>query len=112
MPMNNILEENEQLTIIECHKTMVGSNIIDTFLQDFEITNNPEHFATSNSIESWLKANRMNVSMMKFGMEMKKHTKLQQMNDVINKPKKISGKSVQCWFGIRERTEINDDANA
>jgi hypothetical protein len=39
--------------------------------------------------------------MTKFGIELKKHIELKKYDKIINKYKKLEGRSIMCWFGIK-----------
>jgi len=78
-----------------------GFNHMTVFLEDFEITNNPQHFVTSKDIEDWVTRKQFGISSVAFAKELKKYCKLQHFDRVKNDGKKISGKNKQCWFGIR-----------
>jgi hypothetical protein len=75
--------------------------IIDTFKNDFEITNNENDYVISKDIEEWLKANNTGITIKKFGMEMKKYTIIQKLENVDNVRKKIKGKLFTCWVGVK-----------
>jgi hypothetical protein len=83
-------------------------NVIETFENDFEITNNETDYVRSEDIEDWIKQRDLGITMVKFGSEMKKHAILNKLENVINKYKKINGKTRMCWFGVKTITEIHD----
>ena len=39
--------------------------------------------------------------MTKFGLEMKKYIKINNLDNVVNKAKKIKGKSIVVWVGVK-----------
>jgi hypothetical protein len=80
-------------------------NYIETFLESYEITNDEENFTKSKSIEDWVKDNKLGITMTKFGIELKKYVDMKKYKNVMNKYKKVGGKSVMCWFGIKERLD-------
>jgi len=85
-------------------KEIVGTdtNIIDAFLNDYEITNNEDDFIKSDDIGKWLKTSRRLVTPTKFGLEMNKYCKIKKFENVgSSKFKKIGGKSFRGWTGIR-----------
>lgn len=76
-------------------------NYIEKFLQNFEITNIESDFVQSKYIEEWIKENNLGITMTKFGMELKKYAKMKNMTYVENNYKKIDGKTIKCWFGVK-----------
>jgi phage/plasmid-associated DNA primase len=91
-------------------KEVVGPNasVIDSFRESFEITNNPEDYICSAVIEEWLKASDLRVSMMKFGMEMKRYAEVNKLTHVVSKQKKVNKKNAHVWMGVREFQEVAD----
>lgn len=84
-----------------------GSNkTINKFLENFEITDNVNHFTLSKDIEMWLTNEKIGITMTKFSMELKKYCMLKKYQNVKSKDKKVGGKCKQAWFGIKS---INDD---
>lgn len=85
-------------------KEIVGTdtNIIDAFLNDYEITNNEDDFIKSDDITKWLKISKKLVTLTKFGLEMNKYCKINKFENINSgKFKKIGGKSYRGWTGIR-----------
>ena len=85
---------------------------VSQFLEDFELTDNINDFVKSSTIEEWLKNKNLGVSMKCFGGELKKHCIINKFVNIDNKYKKVSGKTVKVWFGIKETRyteEIDDD---
>ncbi len=78
-----------------------GNNCIDTFLEEFEITNDEKDFVPSNDISEWIKEKNLGISAKKFGMEIKAYCKKNNFENVVSKLKKINGKTSQCWFGVK-----------
>tara|TARA_R110000782_G_scaffold170839_3_gene262575 strand:+ start:25 stop:1182 length:1158 start_codon:yes stop_codon:yes gene_type:complete len=104
-------KEIEPTELKKCSRDVLGtnSNLIETFKNEYELTDNSEDFVISNDIEQWLKNNGMKVSMMKFGMELKKHACLSKMNNVMPHKKRVGGKTKQCWLGIKRIEEIDEE---
>jgi hypothetical protein len=105
------IEPNE---LKKCSRDVLGtnSNVIDTFKMDYEFTDNKDDFVASSDIEKWLVGKGMKVSMMKFGMEMKKYASLMKMVNVDNQQKKLLGKNKKCWIGVKkiiEEEEIDEE---
>lgn len=80
-------------------------NYIEKFLESYEITDNEENYTRSRNIEDWIKDNKLGITMTKFGIELKKYIDMKKCENVLNKYKKLEGKSVMCWFGIKERVD-------
>jgi phage/plasmid-associated DNA primase len=78
------------------------SSFIERFKNDFEITNDEVDTVQSSEIEQWLQAKKTGITMTKFGVDLKKYCKINSLDSVGNKYKKISGKTKMVWFGIRE----------
>jgi len=85
------------------------ASVIDTFAQDFELTNCLEDFVLSSDITDWIKAHELDISMKKFGMEMVKHKTIHKLQHIESKVKKINGKCVQIWCGIKKFIELLDE---
>ena len=60
-----------------CKTEWVGdeaeNTTINKFLETYEITNNVDHFTKSADIDLWIKENKLNISITKFSMELKKY---------------------------------------
>ena len=74
---------------------------MDQFLNDFEITNNEEDFILSEDIKLWTDDKKLHVSSTKIAMEIKKYSKTNNYNNVINKVKKVNKRALMVWFGIK-----------
>lgn len=81
---------------------------IDDFKNDFELTNDEDDYVTSKRIEEWIKANNLGITAKKFGMEMQKHKIIHKLDVIKSGGKKINGKNVQVWFGVKEIMEVMD----
>jgi phage/plasmid-associated DNA primase len=81
---------------------------VSQFLTDFEITNNVKDFVPSSYIDEWLKHKNLGVSMKCFGAELKKHCIISKFTNVSSKDKKINGKNVKAWFGIKKIRVVYD----
>lgn len=86
----------------------VIGGVIENLLGDYEITNNPDDYVPSCEIEAFLKDGKYGITMKKFGMEMKKYTTIKRYENVVSKSKKLKGKVVQCWVGIKT-IDTNED---
>ena len=91
-PDNLESEENESLTV----------DLIETFKEYFEITNNANDYVTSSEICEWIIEIVVNSDYCKFIKLLKQHCDSNNMRNVYNKDKKIYGRSVRVWFGIKK----------
>jgi carbonic anhydrase len=76
-------------------------NYIEKFLESFEMTNIETDYVRSRDIEEWIKENKLGITMTKFGLELKKYIAMKGITNVLNKQKKLEGKGVMCWIGIK-----------
>ena len=77
-------------------------NYIDAFLNDYEITNEETDYVKSSDIEWWINMQDLGITMKKFGAELTKYAIINKLCNVYVKGKKVSGKNVNCWFGIKK----------
>ena len=84
------------------------SSFVEKFKIDFEFTNNEKDFVLSSKIESWIETQKLGISMTKFGVDMNKYVKINDLKNVLVKDKKINGKTKKVWFGIREIQFVAD----
>ena len=103
-------EPEEPEDVINGKKEWIGEtgNDIDKFLENFEITNDEKDFLPSQEIKNWLKEERIGITSTKMGIEIKKHCKKNNYDNVISKGRKISGKTVWGWYGIKEHVCIEE----
>ena len=78
------------------------NNIIQSLLNDFELTNNVDDYVKSKDFEDWLKDNNKGISIRRLAVDLKKYASKHKLNNISNKDKKIGGKSLKCWFGIKK----------
>ena len=78
-----------------------GNNFIPKFLVDYEITNNVKDYVVSKDMQTWNDRINPGISFVAFSKELKKHCIIQNYDNVYNKAKKVNGKSLMCWFGVR-----------
>ena len=76
-------------------------NSLNKFLEDFEITNNTDHYVTCSDIRNWNDENKTGISDTKMGRDLTAYSLKHKMENVICKVKKINGKSTRIWSGIR-----------
>jgi hypothetical protein len=79
-----------------------------TFLKDYEITNDKDDYVLSSDIQKWIDCKKLGITMTKFAKELKKHCNVKNCDVVKNKDKKIKGKSMVVWIGIKEIEEIEE----
>jgi phage/plasmid-associated DNA primase len=96
-----------------CKTEWVGedsnNNCINKFLENFEITNDNNDFIKSNEIEYFIKENNLSISITKFMISFKKYCNIKKYNNVESKIKKIGGKSIRGWIGIKKIDNNDDD---
>lgn len=83
-------------------------SFVEKFKIDFEITNDEKDFILSSKIESWIDSHKLGISMTKFGVDMNKYVKINDLKNVLSKNKKINGKVQKAWFGIKEIQYVAD----
>jgi hypothetical protein len=95
--------------VLNAKKDWIGTEAtcLNKFTIDYKITNQESDYVRSSEIEAWLVEKKTGVSMKRFGMDMKQYTTKNKLANVISKPKKINGKTVQVWYGIKLITEID-----
>lgn len=93
----------EPIEVCQAKEDWIGTEIgcMPSFLQEYEITNNVDDFVTSSDIQAWLEDCKFGITMKKFGMELKQHTLKHKFDNVKSHGKKISGKNIQVWYGIK-----------
>ena len=89
--------------VTQAKEEWIGTDIgcMSTFLQEYEITNNDNDFVRSSEIQEWLELGKYGITMKKFGMEMKQHTLKHKLDNVKSDVKKINGKLIRIWSGIK-----------
>lgn len=80
---------------------------IEKFINDFQLTNEEKDFIRSKNIQEWIdengfKGKRGNLTITKFALELKKYILEKGLTNIYNKYKKLNGKCVMCWFGIKK----------
>jgi len=103
--------ETEPADVVRAKEDWVGqgSSPIESFFEEFEITNNPDDYIRSKEIEEWLVEKQLGITMKKFGMELKKMCIIRRTDNVKNHVKKICGKGIQVWCGIKHIQYENED---
>jgi len=99
--------EEDLPEIKEAVLNVIGTetNVVDAFKNEYEITNNPEDFIPSPTIVQWLTDSKKGITITKLGLELNRYAKINGLENLLSKAKKINKKAVQCWFGVRVITE-------
>lgn len=79
---------------------------IAIFVNDFELTNDPNDFVTSEEIQSWIDEKKLGITFTKFGMEMNKYCKINKLENIYKIQKKLQGKNKKVWQGIKMINEV------
>ena len=102
--------------VIRARNDWVGDsgefNIMGKFVESYEITNNIEDYISSSYIKTWLNIHFKGTSMEKFTKQLKAYCckKFGENCLVDNKDRKINGRTVRVWHGIKEiDCEDSDD---
>ena len=80
-------------------------NVMDVFLNDFEITNDENDYVPSEDIQLWVSEKKIGISATKIGIEIKKHCINKKYDKVDNKVKKVNKRSMRVWVGIKAFTD-------
>jgi hypothetical protein len=99
---DQVLERTADAIVAKESWICQDKNYIDAFLNDYEITNEETDFVKSSDIEWWINMQDLGITMKKFGAELTKYATIHKLCNVYVKGKKINGKSVNCWFGIKK----------
>jgi len=81
---------------------IINEKIRCIFKNDFEITDNADDFVTSEDIQKWINEKKLGITITKFGNEMNKYCKINKLENVMSKPKKISGKTRRVWVAFNK----------
>jgi len=95
--------KNEPIEVTQAKEDWIGTDIgcISAFLQEYEITNDENDFVRSSEIQEWLEQGKFGITMKKFGMEMKQYSVKNKLEYVQTTVKKINGKLIRIWSGIK-----------
>ena len=72
---------------------------VGSLLNDYEITNKEDDFIVSTDLQEWVKDKGITIT--KLGRDINKYAEINKMTNVGSKKKKIAGKSVNIWCGIK-----------
>jgi hypothetical protein len=92
------MKEKEKKCILKKEKS---ENIIKDFINSFELSDNINDYILSEEIQEWINEKKIEITMKKFGMEMKKYIIINNLKNVRNYVKRVSGISKNVWFGIK-----------
>lgn len=95
--------ENEPVDVLMSKQEWIPEekSYINIFKNEFDITNNNDDFIESSDIQTWIDEKKLGISMTKFGMEMSKYCKINNLENVMKFDKKLGGKTKKCWRGIK-----------
>ena len=90
----------------------IADNIsfVGQFLFDFEITDQEEDFIKSSEISEWITQQVLGITVQKFTNELKKHCVLKNFTNVKSKLKKLNGRPVTVWVGLKRINEMTHAA--
>ena len=92
------MKEKEKKCILKKEKS---ENIIKDFINSFELSDNINDYILSEEIQEWINEKKIEITMKKFGMEMNKYIIINNLKNVRNYVKRVSGTSKNVWFGIK-----------
>jgi len=109
--VKNKLVEFEPVEIKKAFISTFGhiEDYITTFCNEFEFTDNAEDFLSNDDINEWIKNNKLAITSTKMSREINKYIEKKGFTCVEIKIKKIGGKCLRGWIGIKERENNNDD---
>ncbi len=81
---------------------------MDKFLENFEITNDENDFLPTEEISNWLREAKIGITSVKMGIEIKKYCKKNKLDNVVSKMKRVAGKSIRGWTGVKEMSVTFD----
>ena len=99
--------KNSKKDLIE---TTTDKNPLTTLLRDYEITDIATDFVKSSELQDWLDMKKLGISITKLGRELNKYAIINKLENLQTKPKKIAGKIIRVWFGIKEK-DIDEEDN-
>jgi phage/plasmid-associated DNA primase len=101
----------DPIAVIAAKKDWIGeeATCLSKFQEDFRITDDENDFIRSSEIEDWLKYKNLGISMKRFGKDMKLHSVQRKYNNVKNGQKKVGGRNVQVWLGIKRIGADDED---
>jgi phage/plasmid-associated DNA primase len=100
--------ENEPIETIMSKQEWIQEekSYINNFKNDFDFTNDEKDYTTSEEIQKWIDDKNLGITFTKFGMEINKYCKINKLENIYSKNKKILGKTKKVWSGIKIINEI------
>ncbi len=102
---------SEPEEVKRCKEDWIGKDecdFIKKFCNDYTISNNLNDYVKSSDIECWIIYQQLGITMVKFAKELKQCCIIHKLNNVIYKVKKLDGKSLMVWFGIKKIIEVEE----
>jgi hypothetical protein len=65
------------------------------------ILDNANDYVISSEIQEWLEEKKIEITMKKFGMEIKRYILKNNLRNIRSENKKMNGISKKVWFGIK-----------
>ena len=90
--LNGDIKEPEAVLSARSEWVSQDANVVQTFLESYNITNDEKDFIKSSDIKDWVKENDVGISDTKFAMELNKYCLKNKLDNVYNKYKKVDGK--------------------
>lgn len=109
--MDNGCVDTEPVEVLQAKSNWVQQekSVIDTFKDEFEITNDASDYIKSSDIQTWLDNKKLGITITKFGIEMNKYVALNKLDNVKSIQKKVAGKGMKVWCGIKMTSEIQEE---
>ena len=82
-------------------------DIMTSLQADFEFTNSPNDFIPSSILVEWLKGKQITIT--KLGRDINAYAIRNELENIHVKDKKVQGKTVKVWCGIKCPMMIEDD---
>ena len=101
--------ENVRNSKKELVEETTDTNGINGFLIDYTFTGSDVDYVSNASIESWINEKKIGFSLTKFTRELKKYIKVNNIQNIFHGVRKVKGKSVKCWTGIKIIMEELDE---
>ena len=106
-PDGEVNQEDVPLEVKAAKTAWVADAVdpVERFLEDFEITNDTNHFVESKSIEEFVINAKLGISYKKFVMSLKKYCEEKSFANVESAQKKIHKKNKNVWLGVQKLVE-------
>lgn len=109
--MDNGCIDTEPAEVLQSKNAWVQQekSVVDTFKDEFEITDNKDDYIKSSDIQTWLENKKLGITITKFGIEMNKYAILNKLENTKSIQKKIAGKVMKVWSGIKMNNDIEQE---